>query len=131
MAISIGSMDFRPIFLNRDLQRSLIFFKKGYIMEQTRIPDAKEMVVKSDALGVEHLQPALNYIGGIFAHIGDYDLVDRMINIDAKGLYDAYNGSKYVLNDKQLIKYLEDELGYEVSAGYEYNLRLYGITLKW
>lgn len=40
-------------------------------------------------------------------------------------------GSKYSLNDKQLIKYLEDELGYEVSAGYEYSLRLYGITLKW
>lgn len=100
-------------------------------MEQTRIPDAKEMAIKSDALGVEYLQPALNYIGGVFAHIGDYDLVDRMINIDAKGLYDAYNGSKYALNDKQLIKYLEDELGYEVSAGYEYNLRLYGITLKW
>lgn len=32
-------------------------------MEQTRIPDAKEMVIKSDALGVEHLQPALRYIG--------------------------------------------------------------------
>ena len=32
MAILIGSMDFRPIFLNRDLQRSLIFFKKGLYM---------------------------------------------------------------------------------------------------
>nr|DAQ22393.1 MAG TPA: hypothetical protein [Caudoviricetes sp.] len=32
VAILIGSMDFRPIFLNRDLQRSLIFFlRKVYI----------------------------------------------------------------------------------------------------
>lgn len=64
MAILIGSMDFRPIFLNGDYKGLLFFFKKGFIMEQYIIPTAKEMAAKSDELGICHLKPALDYIGG-------------------------------------------------------------------
>lgn len=60
-----------------------------------------------------------------------YDLRDRILNVDGKGLYKAYDGIPYVLNVNLLLKYLEEKLGYEVSAGYENTFRLYGITLKW
>lgn len=46
MAILIGSMDFRPIFLNRDLQRSLIFFKKGLSMS-TRLKELTTVIVSA------------------------------------------------------------------------------------
>lgn len=46
MAILIGSMDFRPIFLNRDLQRSLIFFKEGLSMS-TRWKELTTVIVSA------------------------------------------------------------------------------------
>lgn len=100
-------------------------------MEQYITPTAKEMATKSDELGVDHLKPALEYIGGFIERMDAYDLRDRMLNVDGKGLYEAYDGIPYVLNVNLLLKYLEEKLGYEVSAGYENTFRLYGITLKW
>lgn len=89
------------------------------------------MAAKSDELGIGHLKPALDYIGGFIERMDAYDLRDRTLNVDGKGLYEAYNGTPYVLNVNLLLKYLEEKLGYEVSAGYENTFRLYGITLKW
>lgn len=47
MAISIGSMDFRPIFLNRDLQRSPIFFFKKGLSMSTRWKELTTVVVSA------------------------------------------------------------------------------------
>lgn len=99
-------------------------------MEQKIIPTAKAMTAKNDSLGIDHLKPALEYIGRHTNEMKDYQLINRRLNIYGNTLYSKYEGTKYDLNPDQLIKYLQDDLGYEVIAKYA-NTKLYSITLKW
>ena len=124
------SMDFRPIFLMETTKVSYFFFKELKMMEQTIIPTAKTMATRSDSLGIDHLKPALEYIGRHTNEMKDYQLINRRLNIYGDTLYSKYEGTKYDLNPDQLIKYLQDDLGYEVIAKYKDN-RLYSLTLKW
>lgn len=100
------------------------------MMEQNMIPTAKTMAARSDSLGIDHLKPALDYIGRHTNEMKDYQLINRRLNIYGDTLYSKYEGTKYDLNPDQLIKYLQDDLGYEVIAKYA-NAKLYSITLKW
>lgn len=99
-------------------------------MEKYIIPTANDMAAKSNALGVDHLKPALEYIGRHVNEMKDYQLINRRLNIYGDTLYSKYEGTKYDLNPDQLIKYLRDDLGYEVIAKYA-NTKLYSITLEW
>lgn len=99
-------------------------------MEQNMIPTANDMAARSDSLGIDHLKPALEYIGQHTNAMKDYQLINRRLNIYGDTLYSKYEGTKYDLNPDQLIKYLQDNLGYEVIAKYA-NGRLYSIALKW
>ena len=100
------------------------------MMEQNTIPTAKTMATRSDLLGIDHLKPALDYIGRHINEMKGYQLINRRLNIYGDTLYSKYEGTKYDLNPDQLIKYLQDDLGYEVIAKYG-NAKLYSITLKW
>lgn len=99
-------------------------------MEQYIIPTAKEMAAKSDSIGIDYLKPALEYIGRHTNAMKDYQLINRRLNFYGDTLYSIYEGTKYDLNPDQLIRYLWDDLGYEVVAKYNVN-RLYSLTLKW
>ena len=99
-------------------------------MEQNMIPTANDMATRSDSLGIDHLKPALEYIGRHTNEMKDYQLINRRLNIYGDTLYSKYEGTEYDLNPDQLIRYLQDDLGYEVIAKYNVN-RLYSITLKW
>lgn len=99
-------------------------------MEQKIIPTANDMAARSDSLGIEHLKPALEYIGRCTNEMKDYQLINRRLNIYGDTLYSKYEDTKYNLDSDQLIKYLKDNLGYEVIAKYA-NAKLYSITLKW
>lgn len=100
------------------------------MIEQNMIPTAKTMATRSDSIGIDYLKPALEYIGKHANAMKDYQLINRRLNFYGDTLYSKYEGTKYDLNPDQLIKYLQDDLGYEVIAKYA-NTKLYSITLKW
>lgn len=129
MAILIGSMDFRPIFLTETTKVS--YFFKEFEMEQIIIPTAKTMAAKSEPIVKKYLQPALEYIANQLDHLTERGLSKRIIRINGNSLYAIYDNKGYVFNEKQLIQYLEEELGYEVGATYVEFVRLHTITLKW
>nr|DAR94982.1 MAG TPA: hypothetical protein [Caudoviricetes sp.] len=99
-------------------------------MEEYIIPTAMEMVMKSDALGIDHLKPALGYIGELISHIKDHQLVDRKLNVYCDEIFKLYGDTLYSLDDEQIIRYLKEDLGYDVTSVYKDN-RLYSIALKW
>lgn len=101
-------------------------------MEQTRIPDAKEMATRSEPIVENHLEPALQYISTCFEKISERALAERMIRINGSVLYDIYdNNCLYPLFERQLVQYLRDELGYEVEVEYVDFIRMHTITIKW
>ena len=132
MAISIGYMDFRPIFLMEIYKGLLFFFFKEWIMEQKIIPTAKTMAAKSEPVVKKHLGPALQYISTCFEKISERALAERMIRINGSVLYDIYdNNCLYSLFERQLVQYLRDELGYEVEVEYVDFIRMHMIIIKW
>ncbi len=101
-------------------------------MEQFTIPAAKTMAAKSEPVVKKHLEPALQYISTCFEKISERALAERTIRINGSVLYDIYdNNCLYSLFERQLVKYLRDELGYEVEVEYVDFIRMHTLTIKW
>lgn len=100
-------------------------------MGQNTIPTAKEMAVKSEPIVNKNLQPALDYIAEMLKNINDRQLSDRRVTVTGKSLYNIYDRRGLSLKVSQLIKYLEDTLGYKTKIAYrDFNV-IHSITLKW
>lgn len=100
-------------------------------MEQVIIPTAKTMATKSEPIVNKNLQPALDYIAEMLENIDDRQLVDRRVTVTGKSLYNIYDRRGFSLKVSQLIKYLEDTLGYKTEISYRDSSVVYAITLKW
>ena len=100
-------------------------------MEQVIIPTAKTMATKSEPIVNKNLQPALDYIAEILENIGDRRLGDRRVTVTGDSLYNIYDRRGLSLKVSQLIKYLEDTLGYKTEISYRDFNAVHAITLKW
>lgn len=100
-------------------------------MEELIIPTAKTMAMKSEPIVNKNLQPALDYIAEMLENISDRQLADRRISVAGQSLYNIYDRRGLSLKVSQLIKYLEDVLGYKTEISYrDFNV-VHVITLKW
>lgn len=100
-------------------------------MEQVIIPTAKTMAAKSEPIVNKNLQPALDYIAEILENIGDRQLGDRRVTVTGDSLYNIYDRRGLSLKVPQLIKYLENTLGYKTEISYRDFNAVHAITLKW
>ncbi len=100
-------------------------------MEQVIMPTAKTMAAKSEPIVNKNLQPALDYIAEILENIGDRQLGDRRVTVTGDSLYNIYDRRGLSLKVPQLIKYLEDTLGYKTEISYRDFNAVHAITLKW
>lgn len=100
-------------------------------MEQVIMPTAKTMAAKSEPIVNKNLQPALDYIAEILENIGDRQLGDRRVTVTGDSLYNIYDRRGLSLKVSQLIKYLEDTLGYKTEISYRDFNAVHAIILKW
>lgn len=100
-------------------------------MEQVIMPTAKTMAEKSEPIVNKNLQPALDYIAEILENIGDRQLGDRRVTVTGDSLYNIYDRRGLSLKVSQLIKYLEDTLGYKTEISYRDFNAVHAIILKW